>query len=174
MSETMSPPAAPALGRPWAERFPGPAPQPALVGGRLDLREGIRVLGFLPTERHHGLWHRWIGPEPEAALFLGPLDPAVRALRLTVLAPQDPAPLGGIHLFYDGMALEVLPAAAPPAVTALVPGAWALEALLPPADTLPRQTWSRLDIRLGRTLPEAGAGHHQWRGLALHSVEFLG
>lgn len=166
MSESVSPP----FGRPWSERFPGPAPRPLAPGDRLELHDDLPALGFLPAAWREGLCHRPIGPEPEAVLLLGALAPGIRALRLTFLGPADPAPLGPLRLVYEGRALPVAAVSVSPEVASRVPGAWALEASLPPAGELPRPARGRLAILFDRVLPEGG----RWAGPALHAIEFPG
>lgn len=166
----MSGTAPPPFGRPWSERFPGPAPQPLAAGDRMELHDGLRVLGFLPAEWREGLCNRPIGPEPEAVLVLGALAPGIRALRLTFLGPADPAPLGRIRLLYEGRALPVAAVPAAPGLVSVVPGAWALEAPLPPPEELPRPARGRLVILFDRVLPEGG----RWVGPFLHAIEFPG
>jgi hypothetical protein len=136
------------------------------------MHEGMRVLGFWPTERQAMLPCRPIGPEPEAVIFLGALAPEVRLLRLVFLGPADPAPFGPPQLRYDDRLLTTQAVAAPEAVVAAMRGAWALEAVLPPPEEQLRPAWGRLEIRFRRTLPDAG--HLRWLGPALHAVEFLG
>ncbi|MBO1075807.1 hypothetical protein [Roseomonas marmotae] len=165
-------PALPQLGRPWRDRFPGPDPQPVDVGHKLELHEGMRVLGFWPTERQARLSCRRIGPEPEAVIFIGALAPEVQTLRLTFLAPADPAPFGLLRLFYEDQPLPQRPTLVPETVAALVPQAWAVQASLPAVEDQPRPAWARLEIRISRTLPDAA--HARWVGPALHAVEFLG
>ncbi|MBI0534681.1 hypothetical protein D9599_03740 [Roseomonas sp. KE2513] len=173
MSETASPPV-PTLGRPWNERFPGPAPQPIAAGGRMELREGMRVLGFFPAERRKGLSCRPIGPEPEAVICLGALAPEVARLSLTFLGPAEPEAFGPVRLVYEGQALATQAVRAPDRVAALLPEAWALEAELPPADALPRPAWGRLDILFDRVLPDPDPRAARWAGPSLHTIEFLG
>jgi hypothetical protein len=158
----------PALGRPWPDRFPGPAPQPLKPGNRMELRDGIRVLGFEPVERVNMISYRCIGPELEALLLLGAIDPAVTTLRLTFVAPAGPVP---ITLFFEDHPLVVEAAAAGATVAAAVPIAWAVQASLPPAADLPRPAWARLEIRCGAGAPGNAAA--PWSGPALHVVEFL-
>jgi hypothetical protein len=156
------PPAAP--GRPWPERFPGPAPQPHAPGTRLELREGIRAMGFGAVERPAGLSGRRIAPEPEALLLLGAIDPGVQALLLVFLPQPGAEPL---ELLYEGHPLATEPAEP---VTPLHdrPGAWALRATLPLPEALPRPAWGRLEIR--RALPPGPVRHP---APALHAVVFL-
>ena len=170
MSET-APPPGPPLGRPWNERFPGPAPQAVAAGGRMELREGMRVLGFLPVLRREGLSCRPIGPEPEAVVCLGALAPEVARLRLSFLGPAEPEAFGPVRLVYEGQALPVRATDVPARIAALVPEAWSLEAELPAADTLPRPAWGRLDILFDRVLPDPHAA--RWAGPSLHAIEFL-
>ncbi len=151
----------PALGRPWPERFPGPAPQPHPPGSRLELREGLHALGFGPVQRPGGLAGRAIGPEPEALLLLGAIDPAVSGLLLLFLPQPGPEPL---EVLFQDHPLPVEPAAPPPDHS----GAWALRVALPPAEVLPRPAWGRLELR--RALPP---GPLRQPGPALHAVLFL-
>lgn len=160
MTETLTAPAV--LGRPWPERFPGPPPAPHPPGGRLEVREGIRALGFGPVERQGEIPGRRIAPEPEALLLLGAIDPAVSALLLLFLPEPGPEPL---ELFYEGAPLETV-AAEPVAPLAGRPGAWALRATLPSAGARPE--WGRLEIR--RALPP---GPLRQPAPALHAVVFL-
>jgi hypothetical protein len=173
MSETKTLPAEAPLGRPLAERFSGPAPLPMAKGARIDLREGMQVDGFMPTEWRERLPFRWIGPEPEALLVLGEIDAGVGGFLLTFLAPADPAPLGPISVRYQGRELE-LSAGTVPDRAAHIAGAWALLAALPPVEELARPSWGRLELRFERTLPEDPAAPARWVGLALNSVELVG
>ena len=160
MTETL---ASAAPGRPWPDRFPGPAPQPHAPGTRLDLREGIRATGFGPVERPGGLSGRRIGPEPEALLLLGAIDPAVGSLLLLFLPEPGAEPL---DVLFEGQPLATAPAG-PVAPLHDRPGAWALRATLPLAEALARPAWGRLELR--RVLVPGPLRHP---APALHAVVF--
>ncbi|MFT8243825.1 hypothetical protein [Roseomonas sp. BN140053] len=117
---------------------------------RVLLRGGTELTGFHDAEFLDGLPVRRIGPGPVATLVLPPLDPPPAVLRL-VLAPADAAAFGGLELRLDGVPLRFSPAAAPVEFGA-VPELGALEAPIEGSGA------GRLELRLGWTLPQPGAG----------------